>query len=107
MPTRGSIIRPFVERFLITNGMAALPTQIETVSDSFGRAFVRAERRRSGSFRPASSPTSCRTALLVALPVDTSDTRGPVGLTMRTDFAPSPAFSILLQTIREAAAHKA
>jgi LysR family transcriptional regulator, pca operon transcriptional activator len=44
---------------------------------------------------------------LVALPVDTTETRGPVGLTMRTDAAPSPAFSILLQTIREAAAHKA
>ena len=42
MPTRASIIRPFVERFLITNGIASLPNQIETVSDSFGRAFVRA-----------------------------------------------------------------
>ena len=44
---------------------------------------------------------------LVALPVDTTDTRGPVGLTMRTDAMTSPAFSILLQTIREAAVHKA
>uniref|UniRef100_UPI0009BD8FF1 pca operon transcription factor PcaQ n=1 Tax=Ensifer aridi TaxID=1708715 RepID=UPI0009BD8FF1 len=41
MPTRASIIRPFVERLLITNGIAGLPNQIETVSDSFGRAFVR------------------------------------------------------------------
>jgi LysR family pca operon transcriptional activator len=44
---------------------------------------------------------------LIALPVDTSETKGPVGLTMRTDAAPSPAFSILLHTIREAAARKA
>ncbi len=41
MPTRGSIIRPFVESFLIANGVASPPNQIETVSDSFGRAFVR------------------------------------------------------------------
>jgi LysR family pca operon transcriptional activator len=37
------------------------------------------------------------------LPVNTEETKGPVGLTMRTDTAPSPAFSILLQTVREAA----
>lgn len=43
----------------------------------------------------------------VALPIDTEETKGPVGLTMRTDTAPSPAFSILLQTIREAASRHA
>ncbi len=37
------------------------------------------------------------------LDVDTSDTKGPVGLTMRTDTPPLPAFPILLATIREAA----
>ncbi len=41
MPTRGSIIRPFVEQFLIANGAGPITTQVETVSDSFGRAFVR------------------------------------------------------------------
>jgi hypothetical protein len=39
----------------------------------------------------------------VTLPVNTEETKGPVGLTMRTDTAPSPAFAILLKTIREAA----
>lgn len=39
MPTRNSIIRPLVDYFLIANGVATLPNQIETVSDSFGRAF--------------------------------------------------------------------
>ena len=102
MPTRGSIIRPFVERFFITNGVAVIPTQIETVSDSFGRAFVR-----------QSDAVWIISAGVVA--DDIAERRagraagrhqrhaGPVGLTMRTDAAPSPAFSILLQTIREAA----
>jgi LysR family pca operon transcriptional activator len=106
MPTRGSIIRPFVERFLITHGITGLPTQIETVSDSFGRAFV----RQSDAVWIISAGVvadDVASGTLVALPIDTSETRGPVGLTMRTDIPSTPAFSILLQTIREAARQKA
>ncbi|MEP9373780.1 pca operon transcription factor PcaQ [Mesorhizobium sp. KR1-2] len=106
MPTRGSIIRPFVERFFITNGVATIPTEIETVSDSFGRAFL----RQSDAVWIISAgvvAADLKAGTLATLPVDTSETSGPVGLTMRTDTAPSPAFSILLKTIREAAAGQA
>ncbi len=42
MPTRGSISWPFVQRLLIANGVSAMPAEcIETVSDAFGRAFLR------------------------------------------------------------------
>src|SRR5690606_8185917 len=41
MPTRGSIIRPFVERFLLGHGIADLPREVETVSDAFARALLR------------------------------------------------------------------
>ncbi|OAP44518.1 pca operon transcription factor PcaQ [Sinorhizobium americanum] len=102
MPTRASIIRPFVERFLIANGIAGLPNQIETVSDSFGRAFVRS----SDAIWIISNgvvATDIDDGLLTALPIDTSETKGPVGLTMRTDAIPSLPLSILMQTIREAA----
>ncbi|WP_026622901.1 LysR family transcriptional regulator, pca operon transcriptional activator (plasmid) [Ensifer sp. WSM1721] len=102
MPTRASIIRPFVERFLITNGIAGLPNQIETVSDSFGRAFVRS----SDAIWIISSgvvATDIEDGLFSTLPLDTSETKGPVGLTMRTDAIPSLPLSILMQTIREAA----
>jgi len=40
---------------------------------------------------------------LALLPVDTGETKGPVGLTMRADAVPSLPQSILMQTIREAA----
>ncbi len=40
MPPPGSVIRPFVDRLLLTNGIADLTNVVETVSDSFGRAFV-------------------------------------------------------------------
>ncbi|MDX1197200.1 pca operon transcription factor PcaQ [Sinorhizobium medicae] len=102
MPTRASIIRPFVEQFLIANGIAGLPNQIETVSDSFGRAFVRS----SDAIWIISAgvvAADIADGMLSALPVDTSETRGPVGLTMRTDSIPSLPLSILMQTLREAA----
>jgi len=102
MPTRASIIRPFVERLLITNGIAGLPNQIETVSDSFGRAFVRS----SDAIWIISNgvvATDIEDGLLATLPIDTSETKGPVGLTIRTDTIPSLPLTILMQTIREAA----
>ncbi|MDR7142016.1 pca operon transcription factor PcaQ [Rhizobium sp. BE258] len=102
MPTRASIIRPFVESFLIANGVPSLPNQIETVSDSFGRAFVRA----SDAVWIISTGVVAKDiedGVLAVLPIDTSETKGPVGLTMRTDAIPSLPLSILMQTIREAA----
>lgn len=106
MPTRGSVIRPFVERFFITHGMATIPTEIETVSDSFGRAFVR-QGDAIWIISAGVVADDVASGALVALDIETGETSGPVGLTMRTDTAPWPAFSILLQTIREAARERA
>ncbi|RTM10523.1 MAG: pca operon transcription factor PcaQ [Hyphomicrobiales bacterium] len=106
MPTRESVIRPFVDRLFITNGMTTPATEIETVSDSFGRSFM----RQSDAVWIISAgvvANEIASGAFVALPVDTAETKGPVGLTMRTDTAHSPAFTILLQTIREAARHHA
>jgi LysR family pca operon transcriptional activator len=103
MPTRGSIIRPSVDQFLIANGVASLPTQVETVSDAFGRAFVRS----SDAIWIISAgvvAADIEDGVLATLPIDTSETRGPVGLTIRADANPSTSLSILMQTIRQAAA---
>ena len=102
MPTRASIIRPFVERYLIANGISSLPTQIETVSDSFGRAFVRS----TDAIWIISAGVVARDIVdgtIVALPIDTSETKGPVGLTVRADAIPSMPLSVLMGTIRDAA----
>lgn len=104
MPTRASIIRPFVEHFLIANGIPGLPNQIETVSDAFGRAFV----RTSDAIWIISAgvvASDIEDGTLAVLPIDTSETKGPVGLTMRADSVPSLPLSILMQTIREAASN--
>lgn len=102
MPTQGSVIRPFVDRLLIANGVAELPNQIETVSDAFGRAFVRSSDA-VWIISAGVVANDIETGQLAALAVDTSETKGPVGLTMRTDAVPSLPQSILMQTIREAA----
>lgn len=102
MPTRGSIIRPFVERFLITNAAPVGLREIETVSDSFGRAFTRS----CDAIWAISEGVVAQDLVdgaLIALPFDTTETQGPVGLTMRTDFVASPGFDLLLVTIRRAA----
>ncbi|MGX5839199.1 pca operon transcription factor PcaQ [Mesorhizobium sp. ArgA1] len=106
MPTRESVIRPFVDRLFITNGMTAPATEIETVSDSFGRAFMR-QSNAVWIISAGVVANELGSGAFVALNVNTEETKGPVGLTMRTDTAPSPAFTILLQTIREAASQRA
>lgn len=101
MPPPGSIIRPFVDRLLITMGVVNLPTQIETVSDSFGRAFV---RQTDAIWLISSGVVADDLAegTFATLPIDTSETRGSVGLTTRADTTPIPQLSILMQTIRDA-----
>lgn len=102
MPTRASIIRSHVDSFLITNGVSALTTQIETVSDSFGRAFLR-ETDAIWIISRGVVAREIEDGLLAALPLDTSETKGPVGLTMRADASPSLPQLLLMQTIREVA----
>ncbi|MBD0415499.1 pca operon transcription factor PcaQ [Oryzicola mucosus] len=102
MPTRGSIIRPFVDRFFMANGMPAIQTEIETVSDGFGRAFL----RDSDAVWVISEGVIARDiedGALATLPIDTGDTKGPVGLTMRTQMEKPPGFERLLASVRRAA----
>lgn len=100
MPTQGSVIRPFVERFLIAHGIADIPVEIETVSDSFGRAML----RQSDAVWIISEGVVARDLAdgeLEPLPIDTSETRGAVGLTTRAEIADPPAVELLSRTIRE------
>lgn len=105
MPTRGSIIRPFAERFLIAHGIAELPTEIETVSDSFGRALV----RQSDAIWIISEgvvAADLETGDFQLLPVDTTETRGSVGLTTRADVEATTSLDILMRTVRETVAQQ-
>lgn len=102
-PIEGSIIRPYVERFLIANGVGALPDRIETVSNAFGRVFVR-ETDAVWIISHGVVARDTAAGSLVELPIDTGDTLGPVGLTTRAGEPASPAVQMFVEAVREAAA---
>ncbi|WP_417684124.1 pca operon transcription factor PcaQ [Roseibium sp.] len=101
-PTKEAIIRPYVERLLITHGVTRLPKRIETISNSFGRTYT---LDTDAVWIISSGVVSRDIAAgeLVELPLETSETTGPVGLTTRADAAPTPALLMFQSALRSAA----
>lgn len=102
MPTTTAIIRPFVERFLIAHGLPDPGARIESVSDSFGRAFVR-DSDAVWAISEGVVIGDIAAGALAALPIDTAETRGAVGITLRADAERSPSMQALIRSIRAAA----
>ncbi len=102
MPPAGSVIRPFVDRLLLTNGIGELPHVVETVSDSFGRAYV---ERHDAIWLISRGVVSAdiHAGRLAVLEVNTSETRGAVGITTRADQVPELALSVMTARIRDTA----
>ncbi|WP_099865323.1 pca operon transcription factor PcaQ [Pararhizobium haloflavum] len=102
MPTPSAVIRPFVDRFLVSNGIAELPIQIETVSDAFGRAYIRAH---DGIWiiSEGAVANDIRDGRVNILPIDTSETVGSVGLTTRAGSEQPLPLAIFMQSIRATA----
>jgi LysR family transcriptional regulator, pca operon transcriptional activator len=100
MPTQGSVIRPFVDRFLMTNGIAELANIVETVSDSFGRAYV---QRYDAIWLISGGvvASEIEAGRMARLEIDMSETRGAVGLTTRANEVPNLSLSIMMTTIRD------
>lgn len=101
-PTSGSVIHPIVERMLWAHGLTQLRNEVETVSDAFGRAYV----RQSDAIWIISEGVvdeDVAEGHLALLPVDTSETLGPVGLTTRADTAQSLAAASLMDAVRQTA----
>lgn len=103
MPPPGSAIRPLVERFLLARAIALPRTIVETVSDSFGRRFVQTENA-VWLISEGVVTHELAAGTLASLPLDTDDTRGPVGLTMRTGRDVQPGLERIAAAIRAAAA---
>jgi LysR family pca operon transcriptional activator len=103
MPTRTAIIRPFVDRLLVAHGLADLRARIESVSDSFGRAFLR-ETDAVWIISEGVVANEIAAGTLARLAVDTSETRGAVGITLRADREPLPALDLFTRVLREVAA---
>ena len=103
MPTPGSVIRPFVERLLIALALPEPERRIESVSDSFGRAFLR-ETNAVWIISEGVVADEIAAGTVVALPVDTAETRGAVGLTLRADQERPPLLDAFGRSLRAATA---
>ncbi|MFN7009543.1 MAG: pca operon transcription factor PcaQ [Allorhizobium sp.] len=99
MPSKGSVIRPYVDRLLLSNGIPDLPDTLETVSDSFGRAFV-IRHKAVWFISRGVVADDLSSGRLAALDIDMRETRGAVGFTTQAGVEPSAALSLLKQTIR-------
>ncbi len=107
MPIEGSIIRPYVDRLLIAQGVGALPDRIETVSMAFGRSYTRTSDA-VWIISQGVVADDLADGLLVALPfAGDPTTSGPVGLTVRADVPPGLATQMLMQAVRDVAAERA
>ena len=105
-PPAGAAITPLVERFLIAHGIGELPRRIETVSGAFGRVYT----NRSDAIWIISSGVVANEVAegkLVALPFDTSTTKGPVGLMLRPDAEPAIGLEPFRKVVESVAARMA
>lgn len=102
-PTPGAIIRPDVERLMLSQGLSRFPDVIETVSPSFGRRYTRISDAVWIISRGVVAD-DLEQAMLVALPVPVDRPTGAVGITTRADRAAGPAFNRLRDALRHVAA---
>jgi LysR family pca operon transcriptional activator len=83
MPPPGAVIRPAVERLLTAHGVSNLRDDIETVSNAFGRRYT-LMTDAVWIISQGVVADDVAEGRMATLPVDTSETTGPVGLTMRS-----------------------
>ncbi len=105
-PKKNAAIRPLVDRFLIANGIGVLPQRIESVSGAFGREFT----RNSDAVWVISAGVVAREVAegrLARLDIDTSLTRGPIGISMVPERASSPAVFMMQTALRDTVAELA
>ncbi|UJW84203.1 pca operon transcription factor PcaQ [Devosia sp. SL43] len=99
MPTPDSVIRRVVERMLLAQGVTNLRDQVETVSNAFGRSYVR-QTDAIWFISEGVVAEDLADGMLSVLPFDTRETIGPVGLTTRTDTTPTLAATTFMQAVR-------
>ncbi len=101
LPGPGSIIRPFVERLLLEQGLVPPADAIETVSPSFGWACVK-QAEAIWFISRGVVEAHLAQGEFAELPMDTGTTIGSVGLCTRIDKAPGPSvtrFAALLRRL--------
>ena len=102
IPTRESIIRPTVDRLLMTHGINELPQTIETVSDAFGRNYV---QQTDAVWIISNGVIAIDVAQgkLEEIPLDVKETLGPVGLPTRADKIMSTELQLFMVSVKQVA----
>ena len=103
VPTSDGVMRPVIDRFLIAHGVSTLSNSIETRSPDFCRQYVR-DSDAIWMISRGVVQHEIEDGTLSILNVDTSDTQGPVGLTIRADTEPSPTLRMMMDTVTRVAA---
>lgn len=101
-PPEAAAIRPFVERLLIAEGVPRLPRRIETVSGAFGMVHT----PQSDAVWFISAGVVAREVAegrLARLPIDTTLTKGPVGLMTRASLPETSAQLLFRQAVMRVA----
>ncbi|MCB8837307.1 pca operon transcription factor PcaQ [Aurantimonas sp. VKM B-3413] len=98
-PNKDAAIRQIAEQFFIAQGLTRRRDRVETVAETFGRAFV---RKTDAVWVISSGVVALDLAegKLAELPLIMADTLGPVGLTMRAEGDPSPALRLFIEALR-------
>lgn len=84
LPPEDTVIRPEIDRYLISRGLADLTDTIETLSAEVGRHYT-AISDALWIVPYGVIKADLATGVLRALPVDLSSTRGPVGISTRAE----------------------
>lgn len=102
-PPPGSVILPSVARLLTAHGVSRLRDDIETVANAFGRRYTRSTDA-VWLISEGVVAQEVEEGHLALLPVDTSETYGPVGVTTRSGEKLDDGSELFMQHIRQVAA---
>jgi LysR family pca operon transcriptional activator len=103
-PPVGSVIRPSVERLLTAHGVTHFRDDIETVANTFGRRYTRMTDA-VWIISEGVVAEDVEAGELALLPVDTSESYGPIGLTTRSGERLGEGGQLFLTYARDVAAN--
>lgn len=102
IPTGDGIMRPVVQRFLIACGVRAMANSIEARSPDFCRQYI-LESDAIWIISRGVVERDVQAGALRLLDIDSSDTRGAVGLTIRAESDPAPTLRLMMDTVASVA----
>lgn len=101
-PPQTAAIRPFVDRYMISNGLGRLPNRLDTVSGAFGRSMTLGPRQAIWIISEGVVARDIAAGRMVSLPLDTSAMAGPIGIMARSEEDPTPPMRLFRQALLEA-----